>query len=136
MSIHSHFLVPYFLRSWVLLLRIKSVIKIKTNLLMTGTLKKKPCKYYFIDKHVLGKPVDPLNSKLVHLAGTIMVLLYNGLSAFQYCEVTFGSNNYSILDSLYVVMVTLSTVGYGGKRHFLSVLRYNIYIAIRYNTSN
>ena len=103
---------------------------------MTGTLKKKPCKYYFIDKHVLGKPVDPLNSKLVHLAGTIMVLLYNGLSAFQYCEVTFGSNHYWILDSLYVVMVTLSTVGYGGKRHFLSVLRYNIYIAIRYNTSN
>ncbi|CAO3664178.1 unnamed protein product [Rhizopus microsporus] len=93
---HGQFLyVPYFLRSWVLLLRIKSVIKIKTNLLMTG------------------KPVDPLNSKLVHLAGTIMVLLYNGLSAFQYCEVTFGSNNYSILDSLYVVMVTLSTVGYG-----------------------
>ena len=33
--------VPYFLRSWVLLLRIKSVLKIKTNLLMTGTYKKK-----------------------------------------------------------------------------------------------
>lgn len=37
------------------------------------------------------------------------------MSAFQYCEVTFGDINYSILDSLYVVMVTLSTVGYGGK---------------------
>ena len=29
-------LVPYFLRSWVLLLRIKSAMKIKTNLQMTG----------------------------------------------------------------------------------------------------
>jgi voltage-gated potassium channel Kch len=35
------------------------------------------------------------------------------MSAFQYCEVTFGEVHYSILDSLYVVMVTLSTVGYG-----------------------
>ena len=30
-------IVPYFLRSWVLLLRIKSAMKIKTNLQMTGT---------------------------------------------------------------------------------------------------
>ncbi|OAD70616.1 hypothetical protein PHYBLDRAFT_69548 [Phycomyces blakesleeanus NRRL 1555(-)] len=87
--------VPYFLRSWVLLLRIKSAMKIRTNLQMTD------------------KPVDPLNTKLIHLIGTLIVLLYNGMSAFQYCEVTFGSNNYTILESLYVVMVTLSTVGYG-----------------------
>lgn len=51
----------------------------------------------------------------MHLVGTLIALLYNGMSAFQYCEVTFGDINYSILDSLYVVMVTLSTVGYGGK---------------------
>ncbi|KAI9281997.1 hypothetical protein BY458DRAFT_498627 [Sporodiniella umbellata] len=93
---HGQFLyVPYFLRSWVLLLRMKSAMKIKMNLLMSG------------------KPIDALKSKLVHLVGTIVVLLYNGLSAFQYCEVTFGNTNYSILESLYVVMVTLSTVGYG-----------------------
>ncbi|KAI9008928.1 hypothetical protein CLU79DRAFT_806343 [Phycomyces nitens] len=55
------------------------------------------------------KPVDPLNTKLIHLIGTLVVLLYNGMSAFQYCEVTFGANNYTILESLYVVMVTLST---------------------------
>ncbi|KAG0768811.1 hypothetical protein G6F26_000843 [Rhizopus arrhizus] len=62
---------------------------------------------------LMHKPIDALKTKLIHLAGTIIVLLYNGLSAFQYCEVTFGNVNYSILDSLYVVMVTLSTVGYG-----------------------
>ncbi|GAA5796488.1 hypothetical protein HPULCUR_001860 [Helicostylum pulchrum] len=60
-----------------------------------------------------GKSVDPLKSKLVYLVGTLIALLYNGMSAFQYCEVTFGDINYSILESLYVVMVTLSTVGYG-----------------------
>ncbi|CAO3626501.1 unnamed protein product [Cunninghamella blakesleeana] len=87
--------VPYFLRSWVLLLRIKSVMKIKTNLQMTD------------------KVVDPLKSKLIHLICTLMVLLYNGMAAFQYCEATFANVSYSILDSLYVVMVTLSTVGYG-----------------------
>ncbi|ORX56940.1 hypothetical protein DM01DRAFT_318668 [Hesseltinella vesiculosa] len=61
------------------------------------------------------KVIDPLKSKLIHLICTLMVLLYNGMSAFQYCEATFAGTNYSILDSLYVVMVTLSTVGYGGK---------------------
>ncbi|KAI8089736.1 uncharacterized protein BX664DRAFT_264101 [Halteromyces radiatus] len=59
------------------------------------------------------KVIDPLKSKLIHLICTLVVLLYNGMSAFQYCEATFASVNYSILDSLYVVMVTLSTVGYG-----------------------
>jgi hypothetical protein len=65
--------------------------------------------------YLIDKPVDPLKSKLIHLVGTLVALLYNGMSAFQYCEVTFGNINYSILDSLYVVMVTLSTVGYGGR---------------------
>lgn len=35
---HGRYLyVPYFIRSWVLLLRIKSVMKIKINLQLTGT---------------------------------------------------------------------------------------------------
>ncbi|KAL0097216.1 calcium-activated BK potassium channel alpha subunit-domain-containing protein [Phycomyces blakesleeanus] len=93
---HGQYLyVPYFLRSWVLLLRVKSWMKIKLNLQMTD------------------KPVDALKAKLIQLIITIAVLLYNGMSAFQYCEVTFGTVNYTILESLYVVMVTLSTVGYG-----------------------
>ncbi|KAI7876619.1 hypothetical protein K492DRAFT_135059 [Lichtheimia hyalospora FSU 10163] len=62
------------------------------------------------------KPVDLLKSKLIHLICTLMVLLYNGMAAFQFCEATFANVNYSILDSLYFVMVTLSTVGYGGGR--------------------
>ncbi|KAI8386877.1 hypothetical protein BD560DRAFT_143204 [Blakeslea trispora] len=37
MSHGQYLYVPYFLRSWVLLLRIKSVSKIKTNLLMTAS---------------------------------------------------------------------------------------------------
>lgn len=65
--------------------------------------------------HAPDKPIDPLRTKLIHLVSTLVVLLYNGTCAFQYMEVTFGINNYTILESLYVVMVTLSTVGYGGK---------------------
>lgn len=80
------------------------------------------------------KPVDPLKSKLVHLVGTLVALLYNGMSAFQYCEVTFGDTNYSILESLYVVMVTLSTVGYGGMC-ILVTLNTDINIHNRYYTS-
>lgn len=44
------FKVPYFLRSWVLLLRIKSVMKIKTNLLMTS--KKQP--FHHVTQYVYG----------------------------------------------------------------------------------
>ncbi|CAO3675660.1 unnamed protein product [Rhizopus microsporus] len=87
--------VPYFVRSWVLLLRIKSVMKIKVNLQITD------------------RPSDPLSTKLIHLVSTLIVLLYNGTCAFQYTEATYGHESYTILDSLYVVMVTLSTVGYG-----------------------
>ncbi|KAL7315601.1 hypothetical protein PS15m_004798 [Mucor circinelloides] len=93
---HGQYLyVPYFIRSWVLLLRIKSVMKIKVNLQLTD------------------KPVDPLRTKLIILTSTLIVLLFTGTCAFQYSEVTFGTSNYTILESLYVVMVTLSTVGYG-----------------------
>ncbi|KAG0194894.1 hypothetical protein DFQ28_002969 [Apophysomyces sp. BC1034] len=92
---HGQYLyVPYFLRSWVLLLRVKSAMKIKVNLQMTD------------------KPMDALKVKLIRLVVTLIVLLYNGMSAFQYCEVTFGDINYTILESL-LIMVTLSTVGYG-----------------------
>ncbi|KAI7905603.1 uncharacterized protein BX663DRAFT_500307 [Cokeromyces recurvatus] len=87
--------VPYFIRSWVLLLRIKSAMKIKVNLQITV------------------RPVDPLRTKLIHLVWTLVVLLYNGTCAFQYTERTFGVHKYTIMESLYVVMVTLSTVGYG-----------------------
>jgi hypothetical protein len=87
--------VPYFVRSWVLLLRIKSAMKIKLNL------------------QIKDRPTDPLNTKLIHLVSTLIVLIYNGTCAFQYTEATFGNKDYTILDSLYVVMVTLSTVGYG-----------------------
>ncbi|KAI8886667.1 voltage-gated potassium channel [Backusella circina FSU 941] len=87
--------VPYFLRSWILLLRLRSSMKIKINLQITD------------------KTVDPLNTKLIHLVSTMVVLIYNGACAFQYIEVTFGTHNYTIIESIYVVMVTLSTVGYG-----------------------
>ncbi|KAI7863740.1 hypothetical protein BDF14DRAFT_1733553 [Spinellus fusiger] len=69
-----------------------------------------------------NKPVNPLTTRLIYLIGTLVVLLYNGLSAFQYCEVTFGTKNYTILESLYVVMVTLSTVGYGASRLVMMTL--------------
>ncbi|KAI9307677.1 hypothetical protein BJ944DRAFT_157570 [Cunninghamella echinulata] len=69
--------------------------------------------FLYYGQYLYDKLVDPLKSKLIHLICTLMVLLYNGMAAFQYCEATFANVSYSILDSLYVVMVTLSTVGYG-----------------------
>ncbi|CAM0140386.1 unnamed protein product [Umbelopsis sp. WA50703] len=87
--------IPYFLRSWVLLLRIKSAMNIRMNLQMTD------------------KPFNPLKRKLIELIGTLIVIIFNGVSAFQYSEVTFGNQNLSLLDTLYFVMVAMSTVGFG-----------------------
>ncbi|KAI9246890.1 hypothetical protein BDA99DRAFT_609419 [Phascolomyces articulosus] len=87
--------VPYFLRSWVCVLRTKSALKIKVTLRMTD------------------KPVDAINYKQIYLVGMTLTLLFNGMAAFQYTEAIFGGNHYSVLDSLYFVFVTLSTVGYG-----------------------
>lgn len=140
--------MPYFIRSWVLLLRIKSAMKIKINLQITGKQIKsnqKWAKSWRIHHVIIDKPVDPLRTKLIHLVSTLAVLLYNGTCAFQYAEATFGNHNYTILESLYVqyivsamyvnnppisllfyryvVMVTLSTVGYGGKLKFWSYYR-------------
>ncbi|CAO3628322.1 unnamed protein product [Cunninghamella echinulata] len=94
--VHGQYLyVPYFLRSWVLILRIKSAMKIKMNLQMTDKL------------------IDPMQTRLIHLMSTLAALLYNGVAAFHYSETTFGTRWYTLLESLYVVTVTLSTVGYG-----------------------
>lgn len=48
----------------------------------------------------IDKPTDPLNTKLIHLVSTLIVLIYNGTCAFQYTEATFGNKDYTILDSL------------------------------------
>ncbi|KAI9489910.1 hypothetical protein BDB00DRAFT_875878 [Zychaea mexicana] len=104
--------VPYFLRSWVCLLRIKSALKIKVTLRMTD------------------KPVDAINYKQIYLVGMIVVLLYNGMAAFQFTEAIFGGNHYSVLDSLYFVVVTLSTVGYGDITPAASISRVVIMLLI------
>ncbi|KAJ2960839.1 hypothetical protein NQZ79_g3832 [Umbelopsis isabellina] len=94
-DVGSYLILPYFLRSWVLLLRIKSAMNIRMNLQMTD------------------KPFHPLKRKLIELIGTMVVIVFNGVSAFQYSEVTFGNQNLSLLDTLYFVMVAMSTVGFG-----------------------
>ena len=48
----------------------------------------------------IDRPTDPLNTKLIHLVSTLIVLIYNGTCAFQYTEATFGNKDYTILDSL------------------------------------
>ncbi|ORE09517.1 hypothetical protein BCV72DRAFT_248143 [Rhizopus microsporus var. microsporus] len=76
------------------------------------------------------RPSDPLSTKLIHLVSTLIVLLYNGTCAFQYTEATYGHESYTILDSLYVVMVTLSTVGYGDNQWSRVVMMLLIVIAL------
>ncbi|KAI7878308.1 hypothetical protein K492DRAFT_132936 [Lichtheimia hyalospora FSU 10163] len=65
-------------------------------------------------QYIYDKSMDVLQYKQVYLIGNIVILLYNGMAAFQYSEAVFGRIHYDVLDSLFMVVVTLSTVGYGG----------------------
>lgn len=44
--------------------------------------------------------MDALQYKQVYLIGNIVILLYNGMAAFQYSEAVFGHIHYDVLDSL------------------------------------
>lgn len=46
--------------------------------------------------------MDALQYKQVYLIGNIVILLYNGMAAFQYSEAVFGHIHYDVLDSLWV----------------------------------
>jgi hypothetical protein len=46
------------------------------------------------------KPFNPVKGKLIQLVGTLLVLIFNGVSAFRYVEVTFGNQDLSIVDTL------------------------------------
>ncbi|KND00276.1 uncharacterized protein SPPG_09209 [Spizellomyces punctatus DAOM BR117] len=89
--------IPYFFRAIIVISRVKSVLRLH------GTWP------------VLN--VDTYTDRLIVLISTIMVLLYVALCAFQYCENRFAPNeesrNISLMQALYFIVITTSTVGYG-----------------------
>ncbi|ORX93957.1 hypothetical protein K493DRAFT_261892 [Basidiobolus meristosporus CBS 931.73] len=92
---HGQYLyVPYFLRSIVVVWRIKRALNIRMDL---GS----------------DKPYDPLLMKLTLLVAYILIIVYNGMAAFQYFELMFADKNYNLIESFYFTIITVSTVGYG-----------------------
>ncbi|KAJ3402608.1 potassium channel, sub T, member 1, partial [Chytridiales sp. JEL 0842] len=60
--------------------------------------------------------IDVVTEKLIVVAFTILSILYTGMCLFNYFEVNFrasGSTRLNLVDSIYFVVVSLSTVGYG-----------------------
>lgn len=53
-----HITVPYFLRSWVFLLRIKSALKIKVTLRMTGAYQGQSIMFAMADHALFVRQVD------------------------------------------------------------------------------
>jgi voltage-gated potassium channel Kch len=58
-------------------------------------------------------PSDPLQEKYVALLATLMAIVYTTMCSYQYTEMMFAEQIFSISESLYATIVTLSTVGYG-----------------------
>ncbi|KAK9763051.1 hypothetical protein K7432_010629 [Basidiobolus ranarum] len=87
--------VPYFFRSVIVVWQMRRVLHLRNDLSHDD------------------RPYDPLLIKLSVLSSSIIVIIFNGMAAFQYCEMMFGDHNYAILECIYFVFITISTVGYG-----------------------
>ncbi|KAJ3363111.1 hypothetical protein GGF31_001250, partial [Allomyces arbusculus] len=87
--------IPYYLRSIPCISRLRRFLRIRLEL--SNTI----------------EAVDVLREKLTALVATIVVIIYVTMCAFQYTGAMFGNQTLSIIDSVYVTVVTLTTVGYG-----------------------
>ncbi|KAJ3074306.1 potassium channel, sub T, member 2 [Podochytrium sp. JEL0797] len=85
--------IPYFLRSIVVLERLKKVLRLRD-----------------LTKHVNFSAVA---ERTIMLCAALMTLMYIGMCTFQYTEFRSDGRNYNIFDSFYFIVVTLATVGYG-----------------------
>ncbi|TPX62023.1 hypothetical protein SpCBS45565_g07077 [Spizellomyces sp. 'palustris'] len=89
--------IPYYFRAIIVISRVKSVLRLHGAWPVLN--------------------VDTYTDRLIVLISTIMVLLYVALCAFQYCENRFAPNeasrNISLMQALYFIVITTSTVGYG-----------------------
>ncbi|KAG2175968.1 hypothetical protein INT44_000446 [Umbelopsis vinacea] len=92
---------------WHVVFSARSVIEVSTTLPFVISM--------FIEngQYLYNKPFNPVKGKLIQLVCTLLVLIFNGVSAFRYVEVTFGNQDLSLVDTLYFVMVVMSTVGFG-----------------------
>ncbi|ORZ09574.1 calcium-activated BK potassium channel alpha subunit-domain-containing protein [Absidia repens] len=66
-------------------------------------------------RYLYDVAMDPIRIKLINLLTILTALVYNGVALFSYSESTFAHRHYTLLELLYMVSVTLSTVGYGGR---------------------
>lgn len=66
----------------------------------------------------LNPNADILFSRLVIFISFIVSIIFTAMCCFNYCELMFPPGNaaprkYDIVDSLYFIVITISTVGYG-----------------------
>ncbi|KAJ3359197.1 potassium channel, sub T, member 2 [Allomyces javanicus] len=87
--------VPYFLRSIPFISRVRRFMHIRLEL--SDTIEQ----------------VDAIQGKLVNVIATIVTIIYTTMCAFQYTQVMFDDQALTVIDSLYLTIVTLSTVGFG-----------------------
>eukprot|EP00834_Sanchytrium_tribonematis_P004730 NODE_249_length_11770_cov_0.803530.p2 type:complete len:950 gc:universal NODE_249_length_11770_cov_0.803530:9857-7008(-) len=99
----NYLFVPYFLRSLIVIKRIRRLMFIQLEL-------KKNSKF-----SVATVPTTGLSERLVTLVCAILVILYVGLCSFEYAEAVTSAtqHRWRFFPSLYLMIVTGATVGYG-----------------------
>ena len=86
--------VPTFLRCWVVVERLRALLDMRVD-------------------NTQVTPFDQLTMQLILIISSVAALLFTGMCAFQVSEVLFANTWYSAGASLYYIVITFSTVGYG-----------------------
>ncbi|ORZ39816.1 hypothetical protein BCR44DRAFT_1425701 [Catenaria anguillulae PL171] len=93
---HGQYLFfPYFLRSIVVIPRLRRLIHIRME----------------VAEVVI--PADALRERMVVQIATLLCILYVIACSFQYVELVIGNKTYQVVQVLYFSVVSLTTVGYG-----------------------
>jgi heme/copper-type cytochrome/quinol oxidase subunit 3 len=58
----------------------------------------------------LAGGIDVLTVQLASLIASCVAFIFVGMSAFQYAEMAFNDTHYGLIESLYFILITFSTV--------------------------
>eukprot|EP00158_Paraphelidium_tribonemae_P007029 Partr_v1_DN28080_c0_g1_i3_m57405 putative potassium channel, subfamily T, member len=97
LAIGQSIYAPYFLRSYLLKVRLKKVMQMQS------------------EYRLFNIRLSKVTETLLQLAASLLAIIYSAMCAFQYCENMFGDERVDLdmMSCFYFIVVTVSTVGYG-----------------------
>eukprot|EP00158_Paraphelidium_tribonemae_P008614 Partr_v1_DN28629_c0_g1_i1_m50443 putative Potassium large conductance calcium-activated channel, subfamily M, alpha member 1 len=88
--------IPNFLRAWVVVQRLQILLALRLEISANGS-----------------SPYDLLTVKIIRVLTNMGALIFSSTCAFQLAEMLFARIDHTTFNSLYFIVITFSTLGYG-----------------------